>query len=57
MKPLTTKELERYSWMQLLTLIGAIESELPSLSEGSPGRRNALINLYSIRQVLQRRQL
>ena len=56
MRPLTTIELTRYSWVQLVTLLRAIENELPHLAEGSDERRNALINLYTIRRVLARQQ-
>ena len=52
MRPLTTIELTRYSWVQLVTLLRAIETEVPHLAEGSDERRNALINLYTIRRVL-----
>jgi len=52
MRPLTTKELTRYDWLQLVTLLRAIEGELAALPEGSADRRNALINLYTIRRVL-----
>jgi len=52
MRPLTTIELTRYSWVQLVTLLRAIENELPHLREGSDERRNALINLYTIRSAL-----
>jgi hypothetical protein len=55
MRPLTTIELTRYSWVQLVTLLRAIETEVPHLAEGSDERRNALINLYTIRRVLARR--
>jgi hypothetical protein len=56
MRPLTTIELTCYSWVQLVTLLRAIESEVPHLAEGSDERRNALINLYTIRRVLARQQ-
>ena len=56
MRPLTTIELTRYSWVQLVTLLRAIETEVPHLAEGSDKRRNALINLYTIRCVLARQQ-
>jgi hypothetical protein len=52
MRPLSTNELKRYDWMQLVTLLRAIEGELSGLPEGSADRRNALINLYTIRRVL-----
>jgi hypothetical protein len=52
MRPLSTKELRHYDWIQLVTLIRAIEAMLPDLPDGSPDRRNALINLYTIRRVL-----
>ena len=55
MRPLATIELTRYSWVQLVTLLRAIENELPHLAEGSDERRNALINLYTIRRVLAQR--
>jgi hypothetical protein len=55
MRPLTTKELTRYDWLQLVTLLRAIEGELPVLPEGSADRRSALINLYTIRRVLANR--
>ena len=55
MRPLTTIELTRYSWVQLVTLLRAIENEVPHLAEGSDERRNALINLYTIRRVLAQR--
>ena len=51
-RPLSTNELMRYTWVQLVTLLRAIENELPHLAEGSDERRNALINLYTIRRVL-----
>jgi hypothetical protein len=41
----------------LVTLLRAIEKELPHLADGSADRRNALINLYTIRRVLARGQL
>ncbi|MEJ1967430.1 MAG: hypothetical protein WDN03_02145 [Rhizomicrobium sp.] len=56
MRPLTTRELTRYTWVQLVTLLRAIENEVPDLAEGSDERRNALINLYTIRRVLARQQ-
>lgn len=52
MRPLSTNELTRYTWVQLVTLLRAIEKEVPHLREGSDERRNALINLYTIRRVL-----
>jgi hypothetical protein len=52
MRPLTTIELTQYTWVQLVTLLRAIERELPHLAEGTDERRNALINLYTIRRVL-----
>ena len=52
MRPLSTNELTRYTWVQLVTLLRAIEKEMPHLGEGSDERRNALINLYTIRRVL-----
>ena len=52
MRPLSTHELTRYTWVQLVTLLRAIEKEVPYLAEGSDERRNALINLYTIRRVL-----
>lgn len=52
MRPLSTNELSRYSWVQLVTLLKVIEKELPHLAVGSDGRRNALVNLYTIRRVL-----
>ncbi len=56
MRPLSTSELMRYTWVQLVTLLRAIEREVPHLAEGSDERRNALINLYTIRRVLAQRQ-
>jgi hypothetical protein len=56
MRPLTTIELTRYTWVQLVTLLRAIENEVPYLAEGSDERRNALINLYTIRRMLTRGQ-
>lgn len=56
MRPLTTRELTRYTWVQLVTLLRAIENEVPHLAEGSDERRNALINLYTIRRVLAQRR-
>ena len=56
MRPLSTSELTRYTWVQLVTLLRAIEKEVPHLAEGSDERRNALINLYTIRRVLARGQ-
>jgi hypothetical protein len=56
MRPLSTIELTSYSWVQLVTLLRAIENELPHLAEGSDERRNALISLYTIRRVLARQQ-
>lgn len=56
MRPLTTSELSHYSWVQLVTLLRAIENEVPYLAEGTDERRNALINLYTIRRVLARQQ-
>lgn len=55
MRPLSTNELARHTWVQLVTLLRAIEEEVPHLREGSDERRNALINLYTIRRVLMRR--
>lgn len=52
MRPLSTKELQRYDWIQLVTLIRSIEALLPDLPDGSADRRDALINLYTIRRVL-----
>ena len=52
MRPLTTSELTRYTWVQLVTLLKVIEKELPHLAEDSADRRAALINLYTIRRVL-----
>ncbi|HTQ13477.1 MAG TPA: hypothetical protein VMH86_06335 [Rhizomicrobium sp.] len=57
MRPLSTKELRRYDWIQLVTLIRAIEAMLPDLRDGSADRRNALINLYTIRRVLAQGRL
>jgi hypothetical protein len=56
MRPLSTNELSRYTWVQLVTLLRAIEKEVPHLAEGTDDRRNALINLYTIRRMLARRQ-
>jgi hypothetical protein len=56
MRPLSTNELTRYSWLQLVTLLRGIEKEVPHLQEGSDERRNALINLYTIRRALARLQ-
>ncbi len=56
MRPLSTIELTQYTWVQLVTLLRAIERELPNLAEGTDERRNALINLYTIRRVLARQQ-
>jgi hypothetical protein len=56
MRPLTTKELQYYDWVQLVTLIRSIEGLMPDLHEGSADRRNALINLYTIRRVLAQQQ-
>ena len=55
MRPLTTQELTRYTWVQLVTLLRATEKEVPHLREGTDERRNALINLYTIRRVLAQR--
>ena len=52
MRPLSTNELSRYSWVQLVTLLKVIEKELPHLPDCSADRRNALISLYTIRRVL-----
>ena len=52
MRPLSTNELSRYSWVQLVTLLKVIEKELPYLPGGSDDRRDALVNLYTIRRVL-----
>lgn len=52
MRPLSSSELMRYTWVQLVTLLRAIEKELPHLAEGSDERRNALISLYTIRRAL-----
>jgi hypothetical protein len=57
MRPLSTKELTRYDWVQLVTLIRAIETMLPDLPVGSADRRNALINLFTIRRVLKQERL
>jgi hypothetical protein len=51
-RPLSTNELSRYSWVQLVTLLKVIEKDLPHLLDGSDDRRAALINLYTIRRVL-----
>lgn len=56
MRPLSTSELTRYTWVQLVTLLRAIEMEVPHLADGSDERRNALINLYTIRRALARRE-
>jgi len=56
MRPLSTNELTRYNWVQLVTLLRSIEKVAPHLREGSDERRNALINLYTIRRVLARGQ-
>lgn len=55
MRPLSTKELQRYDWIQLVTLIRAIDAMLPDLPDDSAERRNALINLYTIRRALKQR--
>ncbi len=52
MRPLSTNELSRYTWVQLVTLLRMIEGELPHLAEGSINQREALINLYTIRRAL-----
>jgi hypothetical protein len=57
MRPLSTNELTRYTWVQLVTLLRVIEKEMPHLAEGTDERRNALINLYTIRKTLRRREL
>jgi hypothetical protein len=56
MRPLSTNELSNYDWIQLVTLLRAIEKELPDLPDGSADRRAALINLYTIRRVLAQRR-
>ena len=56
MRALSTRELTRYSWIQLVTLLRAIEKELPHSADRSDERRNALINLYTIRRVLARQE-
>jgi hypothetical protein len=52
MRPLSTAELSRYTWVQLVTLLKVIEKELPHLADDSADHRAALINTYTIRRVL-----
>jgi hypothetical protein len=55
MRVLTINELLRLTRIELCDLAQQITSKLPTFSDGSPERENAITSLRNIRLVLARR--